>query len=223
MSTPLPDQSRPFELKSEIRAALQFLRGFVFNPVQSLKHTPEWSWPATVIVIGIVAIVLGALTGFGGIRFSPFRVSLTAIIGGIIVSPISALFVTSVLAAVVKYSALFIFHTQIPFKRALTLVFLACVPWMVVSPVIDQLPALSPIGAILSALLGIVAFSENTHLNLKNSLRIIGTIAGTFIVFWIIHMVSSSSGLNDSSKQIPEESLQILEQEMEGPVDSSED
>lgn len=214
MSATLLGPISPHELKSELKAAALFLKGFIKNPVQSLKRPPNWSWPTTLIVIGLVSITLGAMTGFGSIRFSPFRFNFAAVIGGIIVTPISSLFVTSVLAAIVKYSGFFVFQIFIPLRLAITLVFLATIPWMLVSPVIDQLPVLSPIGAILSGLLAIVALSENTQLKMKNSMRLVGAIVGVFVVFWIIHMVRQNPSIDDKTRQIPLESIQILKQEM---------
>lgn len=211
--TPLSDLK---DLRAELLSGLDYFKKFLRNPVESLKSVPDWSWPALIIIISVVAIFLGALTGFGSIRFSPFKISVTSLIAGFFVSPISALIVTGILSGLTYYTALFIYRTELNFKKIMSLVFLSCLPWLVIAPALDYLPILNPVAVILCSLIAIVAFTENTTLSRRQIFRMVGTLTTIFIIFWVINMINWSGNSSKNYRQIPSESLDILERELKG-------
>jgi hypothetical protein len=184
------------------------------SPVAHIKRLPNWSWTVWIWTVVVSTQVLGALTVFGAFRFSPFRFSALAVFSGIFISPLSTLFVTMILGAFFHYSVFFVFGKGFDLKKSATLVFMASVPWLIVSPVADDLPLLSPIAALLSGLLAYVGLVENSPLNRKQSAQLVGSVLFVFFVFWVSHLFSVMEFRNKYEVEIPKESLRILEKEM---------
>jgi hypothetical protein len=160
-------------------------------------------------MVGIVSAAIGATSGL-------VRLKIGGALGGAILYPISASLVLALLGAFLYYTSLFLFQVRLQPKKLLILCFLSCLPWIAIAPFIYFLQILSPIGVILSALLAIVALTENTNLPRKAVVKLVGSIVVVFVMFWIINMITWHSPSDLKQDLATPQSMDILEKELRG-------
>lgn len=192
---------------SEVRSGFHELLLYLKNPVQRIRHLPNWSLQTTITLLMGSAAVIGALAGAVILQFG-------AVIRGAIIYPISSVFVIAIFSAFLYYSLLFFIRIQADPQRILTLSFLATIPWIIVAPFVDYLPPLSPIGIILSGMLAVVGLTENFRVPKKSATKLIGAVVGVFLLFWMVNLIRVSKFETQDSELITPESLEIIEKEL---------
>ena len=197
-----------YSFKAELFQAFKYLKNFCVRPVESIRSAPQWHWQTLLATAFIVAAAFGALGGI--VKLKP-----TLVIAGAIVFPFGTLIVVGTLSAFVYYSSIFLFHSNLEIKKVATISFLACLPWIAVGPLVDYIPPLKPVAVLMSGFLAIVGFTENTNLSKRNVTRMIGTIVSVFVVFWVINMIRNFESSPDKEKLIDQQTLDILQEEMQ--------
>lgn len=194
---------------SELKSASQDLLSFLKSPIEFVKKDPEWEWPTSLVMTLIVSCIVGAFAGAISLR-------LSHVFRGAIIYPISSIFTVAVFTAFFYYTLLFFFKQQSSLKKLYALCFLSAMPWILVAPLVDLIPLLSPIGIILSGMLAIVMLSENFNIQKKQATRLIAGIVSVFLIFWMINLIRVAQFEKTDSELITPESLDIIEQELEG-------
>ena len=202
--------------KTDLIEALKFLKAFATKPVESIRNIPEWNWNVLHVTAAIVAIAFGAIGGL-------IKLKITSIIAGAIVYPIGTLIVVGTLSGLMYYTSLFVFNTKLDFKKVCIISFLSCLPWIVAGPLVDLVPPLKPMAVLASGFLAIVGFADNTALSKKQVTRAVGAIVSLFVVFWIYNMIQNYESAPDKKKLIDQQTLDILQQELQKVEKKTED
>ena len=193
-------------LPNELRDILRFLKGFAKNPVLAMRLKPDWSWPALIILQGVFAFISGLVSGL-------LLRSMTQVLAGVILLPITSTLVLFIVSGFFYYCFLFLFQRQVDFKLCFTILLLANLPMMLLHMISSYIPPISLLGVAIAGVLMTVGFSENFKIPKKPLIRL---IAGLYF-FFVLLSVLSSLKTDRKHKAIEEiatpESVEILKRE----------
>ena len=164
--------------KDRIQSLLQSLINYLKNPLREIKHVPDWSWPELVIMQVLVTATTAAITGLVGRSF---------------LGILSGLFITPILTALtIGISSLFFYYLfqvlagqTLPFRRLVTVVFFANLPFFIFQILSSLIPPISLIGFAFSSIILIQGLIENFGLPRKLVIRVISVIYLAVFLVWI--------------------------------------
>lgn len=183
------------------------LVGFLKNPVEGIKNLPNWDWPTLVAFHLALSAACGLMGGILSIR-------LGRIFSGLIVFPLSSLFIAALLTGFFYYTLLFVFHRETDFKKLATLVIFANIPFLFLSIFDYYLTPIVVFAILASGMLLIVGLTELTQLPRRKITQWIGGMMAIYVAFWIYGAISSSYEGRATKDLATPESLDILEEEL---------
>lgn len=195
------------EIKLRAKEVLYFMPHYLKNPHEGIKKVPSWDWWTIIILEVILGITTGVLSGLVSRH-------ILAILGGLIVGPIMNLIVSAVVAGLMYYSSLFILKTELDFKKLFTVIVLAKIPSQLLSVVTPIAKPITLICIIMAAFLLIVGLVENFLLDKKKVTKIVGSLAGILILFWLYAVIIEATGSKIKVQEYTPESLDQISKEI---------
>ncbi len=195
------------EINKRLREIAVYLPTYFRNPVEGIKHVPQWDWPTLLILETTIGILIGVLGGIiSGHVFAAFL--------GLIIGPVMNLLTTSITAGVMYYICLFSFKVELEFRKVFTIVILAALPGQILSTVWTLARPIGLISVVVTTLLLIIGFSENFLLDKKKLSQILGAIAIVVIIFWLMSMIGDISSSHIKVQDFTPESLDQIHKEL---------
>lgn len=194
--------------KQQALDCLKVLIQFLKNPVAKITQLPDWEWPVLVLFHTSLAAGFGFLGGLLSLRFG-------RIFSGLIIYPLSSLFIVAIITGFFYYTFLFIYHLEVDIKKLFTTVLFANLPNIFLSILAVYLPPITLVSVLASGLLLIVALAEITQLNKKKITQLVGILVALYFAFWVYGAISSVIDKRSSHEFATPESLDILEKELE--------
>lgn len=198
----------PWELWRQrlIDAGLLLLR-FARNPIDGMRHPPEWDWPLMLVCQAIAAAVCGVAAGI-------VSKSIAGIFLGLIFSPITNALTTALITGFFYYTFTFILHKPASFQRIYMLLIFAQLPSLLIWAISPLLPPLVLLGAAATGLLLLVGFVDSLGQDRRTMVRLLAGIYAVFVIFWITNAISHRRQVEVFRDKATPESLDILEKEL---------
>jgi hypothetical protein len=193
--------------KAQAIECLKVLLKFLKNPVQGVRDLPNWDWATLVVFHTALAAAFGFLGGLISLR-------LGRVFSGLIIFPISTLFIVAVISGFFYYTFLFIYHRELDFKKLATLVVFANLPNIFLALLAYHVPPISLLGVAATGMLLIVGLTEMSQIEKKKVAQLVGGIVAIYLAFWIYGAISTSYERHTVKDFATPESLDILEQEL---------
>jgi hypothetical protein len=181
------------QLKEMPKVLYEFLK----NPIHGIRHLPDWPYEVLVITQVIVAVISGALNGI-------VSMSVISFVLGIIITPIVTLVMAFVTSLLLYYVFLVWLDRQLPFRKLITLVLFANIPFFIFQTVSGLVPPITLVGFGFASLLLIVGLVDNFSLPRKQVIRVVGVIYAVFLIIWIWGRIQSIETERHWSQQIHE-------------------
>lgn len=160
----------------EIQESKDLLLRFLKNPIQEIRHLPDWSWEHTLAFQVVVTAATGLLSGL--VSLSPLSV-----IAQMITTPILTLILISVSCFFFYYAFQIFAEKTVPFRQLFQTVLFANIPFFIFQVASLFLPLLTMLGMAFTALLLIVAFVERFQIPKRMVMRL---ILGLYVIFFLI-------------------------------------
>src|SRR5438105_149946 len=109
------------KLRHSLQQALFTLPHFLKNPVDGMRHLPDWDWPVLLILQGGMAAISGFVKDIVGRHYIGAIVS-------IFIFPLVALVTSAVVTGFFFYTFMFFFQRHVDFRRVFTHVLFASIP-----------------------------------------------------------------------------------------------
>lgn len=186
--------------------SLHLLQRYSKNPVQAMRTIPDWDWPTLLFFYMGFAAICGALGGL-------MSRHLLQIIPGIIIFPISSTLGAFVATGFFYYTYIFFFKREIQIRMLFTIVILAVLPILFLSIFSSWLLPLNLVGFFASGLLLVVGLSENTHVERRKIMRLVGGLYVIYVAFWIFSAIHNRTEREDYGKDPTSDAIQILDKE----------
>jgi hypothetical protein len=161
-----------------------FLFHFLKNPILNIKTAPNWGYKTSLFVLMMVAALSGALYGIITRRGYD-------LLAGLILMPLTAPIVLGVGSLFFYYSFQIIFNQTVDFKKLLSIIVLANLPFFIFQTVSHYIPPITLVGHGFTSFLLIVGFSENFHLPKKRVMQLVGAIYSVIVLVWIYQKFDS--------------------------------
>lgn len=197
------------QFKAQFLSAMRTLLDFAKNPVQGMRHLPNWEWPFLLIVQGACAAAAGVGVGI-------VSKSISGIFMGLIFVPLSNALISAVIAGFFYYTFEFVFKLPVSFHRMYTHVFFAQLPALAVYVITPVLPPLALLGPAAAGILLVVGFTDNFGLDRKRAVRFLAILYGIFCLLWILNAINYRRQIQSIHDRATPESLDILERELKG-------
>ncbi len=172
------------QLRAELTDLIRFLPKYAKNPVEAVRTSPDWTWPALLSLQVGMAIVSGALVGLSSGKFVNF-------ILGLFVFPITCLLAATLISFFIhSYFALFHART-LERRRLFGIVVLATMPFLVMNVFSEHVPAVRLIGFAATCFLLVVGLSEHFKIPQRLLVRLVGGIYFVFFLVWGIYQYNA--------------------------------
>ncbi|MBK9293334.1 MAG: YIP1 family protein [Oligoflexia bacterium] len=195
------------EVKLRLKEVFLFMPQYLKNPHEGIKRAPHWDWWTIIILEISLGILTGILSGLVSRH-------ILAILGGIIIAPIMNLIVSATITGIMYYICLFLLKTEIEFKKLFTVVVLAKIPSQLLSVVSPIAKPIALICIVMAAFLLVVGLVENFMLDKKKVTKIVGTLAGILILFWLYSVIIDATGTKIKVQEYTPESLDQISKEI---------
>jgi hypothetical protein len=167
-----------------IRDLIPFLRSFLINPIGTMKSHIWMSYPANFTLIAGTAIISGSIYGIASRSFGDFIV-------GLFLFPITSILMALVFSFFIYYFFSLFQSTFLDFRRLLSIVSVAMLPFFLAHAVSGWLPPVDLIGFTFTALLLVVGLVEQFSLQKRVVVKLIGAIGVAFFLVWSVAQIRS--------------------------------
>lgn len=193
--------------KSGIHQALLTFPHFLKNPIDGMRHMPDWDWPTLCTLQGGFAVASGFISEIVAHRFLEAALAF-------FIAPLVAIVVNFVLSGFFYYVFMFSFKKTVEFRHIYTHFLFASIPVLFMALLAPIVPFVHLVGAFAACILLIVGFSNNFGLPVKpvrNLMFLLFFFYSGWVVFEMINLKGSKEKLR--LKATPQ-SLDILEKEL---------
>lgn len=205
---PLIDQIDWAYIQTRLINGLSHLAVFMKNPVEGIKKAPAWDWPTAVIVSSVVSAVTGILNGI-------VDGNILGIITGFILKPFYGVIISGIIAGVLYYACMFLLNATLEFKKLFIIVILAFVPGQILSILTPLFKPVHIAATMVTAYLTIVGLSDNFLLDRKRVTKIIGILAGAYILIFTLGYLQQLSHSPSKARGFSPETLDQIARELE--------
>lgn len=185
----------------------RYLLLFARNPIEKIKHVPQFDWPHLIFFIGGLAAISISLNGIVGQYFN-FNMILA-----VLLFPVSSIVVSFILSGFFYYTFLFFLDRKIDFKCLVTVILFSTIPYYVFEIVEPAFQIARIVGLLFSSVLLIVGLVENFKLNKKFVIRLVGAAVVTYFVLWGLAVINENQS-RIQQKDIEKYHLDQLEREV---------
>ncbi len=187
--------------------ALEFLKRYLKNPVETMRRLPDWDWP-------MLLIFYSSLAGICGLAGGALSRHFTQMISGAIVFPITSTVGAFIATGFLYYTFAFFFHREVAIKTIFTIVILSLLPFLALSVISAWLMPLNVLGFFISGLLLVVGLAENTHVDRRRIFKLVAIIYLIYVVFWIFNTINSRTEKEKYKDRSSPEAIETLKKEM---------
>ena len=188
----------------EIRVISEYLARFVRQPVEMIKHTPDLSWRAVLMVQLVAALCSGVLLG-------AFTHNIFDFLLGLIVLPITTLLSSLILSLFLFYFFSFFKSTYLDFRRLYTIVVFSNLSYFIIHVSAGFIPPMDLIGFAATCVLMTVGIAEQFSQDRKLILKVIGTIYLVFVLLWIVGQIRVNGAHPQDRSQYRPKTMDELE------------
>lgn len=192
---------------SQLKELPEYLLRFAKNPVQGIRTTPAWSWPATLSVQGGIAAISGACLAVLNQNFFDFLLAL-------FIFPVSSIIISLVMMFFFYYFFAFFESTFLEFRRLYAIIVLANIPYLLFHILSGLLPPIDLLGFAMTALLLIVGLVEQFKVPKKTVVKLVAFIYIIFFLMWINVQIRSTWQPDEKINATKPESLDKLERDL---------
>lgn len=185
MNTTSSGRKNPFS-EERIRASIDLFISYMRNPIQGIRHLPDWSWPELIIHQLIITAATGALAGF-------VQSSFLSTLHGLVIIPL----ITAVLISVSGLFFYFFFQIfagrTLSLRKIMTLIFFANVPYFIFQTISFWFPPVSLIGLAFTGLILITGLVDGFDLPRRLVAR---TVISLYLLFMLVWLLSRIDAIN---------------------------
>lgn len=170
--------TQPLISREQINKLIQNLISFLKHPRDEISKLPDWSWTELLLVHVLITATTGALSGL-------VSKSFLSLISGIILSPILTLITLSISALFFYYFFQIFARVTLPFRKLMTLILLANLPFFIFQIVAVLVPPMILVGLAFTAVLLVIGLIANFSLDKKLVVQTMMGIYALLFVVWI--------------------------------------
>lgn len=172
-------------LRNELRDLLRFLPRYAKNPIDAIRTSPDWTWPATVSLQVGLSLIAGALSGVLSKSFLNF-------LAGLFILPLmSMLFAILISFFIVSFFAFFMSRT-LDRKRVFAIVVLANIPHLASQIFSGFVPPIGLLGFAATCFLLVVGINEHFQIPRTILNRLALGLFATYFVFWGVYQYQTA-------------------------------
>jgi hypothetical protein len=158
------------------------LKNFARNPVQEIRHLPNWNWTRVLTMQLILSLMSGILSALASSNFSSWKLAQ-----GVLVFPFISTVTGLILASFFYYYFQVFEKRTVSYIKLATLVFLANTVFYLFHALDGLLVFFDILGMTFTGFLLTVGLTDNFQMEKKRSLRLVGALLLLLIVaVWFI-------------------------------------
>lgn len=158
---------------------------FLRDPIGYVRRPLDFSWPLIFAILASAAFISGGVSG------AIARNSVDFLIG-VFVFPVTSLVTALVFGFFVYYFFSLFRATFLDFRRLMSLVSLALVPYFLFHSVATYLAPIDLVGFAFTCVLLIVGLVEQFHLDRKLCSKLVASVALLFFIAWSFALYRNS-------------------------------
>ncbi len=158
------------------------------DPLGTVRRPLDFSWPLIVALLAGCALISGAVAGAISRSFFDFLV-------GIAIFPITSVITATVFGFFIYYFFSLFQSTFLDFRRLMSLVSVAVVPYFLFHSVSTYLPPIDLLGFAFTCVLLIVGLVEQFGLPRRLCSQLVGSLGLVFFVVWIVSQIRNAGTL----------------------------
>lgn len=157
---------------------------FIKNPIEGIKHVPDWSHREILRAFLVIVLSVGFLVGVTNFELWRFM-------SGILFLPFISLLVLIITSFFFYYSVLIFLNQTLSLKKLFILVMLANFPFFLSQPLSYFAQPILLVGFTATALLLIRGLVDNFMLPRQMVIYLVSTLYGFFFLFWLVGRLAS--------------------------------
>lgn len=170
---------------AHLRELPVILVSFLKDPLGFVRKPLDLSWPLIVVLLAGSALISGGISG----AISHSWIDLFI---GLAVFPVTSLVSSVVFGFFIYYFFSLFKSTFLDFRRLMSLVGVALVPYFLFHSVSSYLVPIDLLGFAFTCVLLIVGLVEQFGLERRVCSRLVGTLAILFFIAWSISLIKNS-------------------------------
>jgi hypothetical protein len=178
------DVSEPSQPGQNVKNIVKYLLQFSKHPLHEIAHLPNWSWKTLIWLQIVCAMISGFIAGLT-------KPGFFSILAGLIVTPLIATMMVSVLTAFLYYYFQVFEKRTVSALKLFTLTVLASVPFFILQIGSSLLPPITLIGFAFSTMLIAVGLTENFQMEKRRAIRLSLVLFAIVLLVWIGNKVST--------------------------------
>ena len=160
-----------------------FFKAFLQNPIGFMRTAFQFTWPGLFVVLAGCAAVSGSISGLISKRFFD-------VLTGAILFPLTSIISSLVFGFFIYYFFSLFRSTFLDFRRLMSVVAAAFVPYFLFHSVSGYLAPIDLIGFAFTGILLIVGLVEQFGLERRVCSRLVGGLGLVFFVAWSISLIA---------------------------------
>lgn len=177
------------DLNTTIKDVFSYLLQFIKNPAEKIKHLPHWSWTSLFILQITLSIVSGVLSGL--LKLNDYRVLF-----GLILMPVVSTVAALLLSTFFYYYFQFFENRTESFRKILTLVILASIPFFIFQILSEYFRVVSLIGFAFTSLLAIIGLKENFRVEKKRAIILVAILFVLALFTFAYNQYTTPNGIS---------------------------
>jgi hypothetical protein len=182
-----PDQ---INLNTTIKDVLSYLVQFIKNPADKIKHLPQWSWTSLFVLQLTLSVVSGVFSGL--LKLNDYRVLF-----GLLLMPVVSTVAALLLSTFFYYYFQFFEDRTESFRKILTFVILASIPFFIFQILSEYFRVVSLIGFAFTSLLAIIGLKENFRVDKKRAVILVSILFGLALFTFAYNQYSTPNGISN--------------------------
>lgn len=182
-----------------LKNSLSLLIGYLRNPIHGIQTLPDWSWIEILFHIALFTAATGGASGL-------VQTSFTSIIYGFFIIPILTVILIFIGAFFFYYFFQIFAHRTLSFRKIVTVIFFANIPFFIFQIASEFFPPISLIGLAFTAFILIAGFTAQFGLERRLVARSIILIYSMFMLVWLwsrIDAMNFEKSMNQSLRAPP--------------------
>ena len=177
-----PKNSQHFEIAKTV---VRYIFDYLLHPVEKIKSLPDWNWPVLILTLICLSMGSGVLTGLVPPNF--FR-----LLGGIIISPIVGIVITSISSLFIYYYFQVYEKRTCSLRKIFTLILFANIPFFIFQIASEIVPPITLVGFAFTALLLAVGLNENFQMEKRRAVRLAAIMFAVVFIIWLWNRIDIS-------------------------------
>ena len=173
---------------THLRELPQVLLRMLRDPLGTVRRPLDFSWPLVLNILGVSAFASGAIAGAITHSIGDFLV-------GILIFPITSVITATVFGFFIYYFFSLFRSTFLDFRRLMSLVSVAVVPYFLFHSVSSYVPPIDLLGFAFTCVLLIVGLVEQFGLDRRLCSKLVGVLGLVFFVVWIAAQIRNTGAL----------------------------